>query len=1114
MSQIRYYRCLRTVLFALLGFCTVASAQTFRGGISGTVTDTSGAVVPSAAVHLRNTGTNAAQDTTSSSAGEFQFSDLPLGIYVVSVKAAGFQAVQVNGINVSAGVIYNLPVRLAVAQATQTVEISAASVSLDTDSITETSVLPTAAVQDIPLNARDFTQLIALTPGFTGYGASGGIEGSSINGLHENQVNWQIDGADNNDFDLNVPALNQGGLGGIAGLVMPMDAIDEFSMVTSSESETGRSPGGTANVVLKSGTNQIHGTAYYYNRNEFLAKQTPFAAAGLEKRKIRADETGGSLGGPIRKDRDFLFSAFEFQTNEIGNQTHSTEPTTAYQTEAESVMSYYGITENPLSKILLANLWPASALTGPATLNNYFDPALQTGYSYNGVVKVDHYFTQNEHLSVRADGHSGAQFGPVGSYLQPYYEIDDHHVYNGAIILNSILSSRLVNQLLAGYNEFNGYFDDEVTTFNPVANGFNDGVTNPGLFGAPGIKISGNFDSIGVTTQSGRSDITGNIVDTASYTGGKHQMRFGGEYRNAQIDSFSQSGQRGTFTFAGNQGPWYYPTNHVTTNCDTSLATQNLGTSAPGYAPGSGYDANVLSLADFLSGCVSTASITEGNPKRQIFANDYDMFAQDSWQLLQRFNLNYGLRYEYIGPIYSAYPNLSEFDPNVTGGLAVVKENIGSLYNPFHKGLSPRLGFAWQPPKTNGTVLRGGVGIYFDTPPAAFFLGGKAANGGIDGFQSNPVGQDIAASVSSAAYILTPNQQMFPTLQTALAGLTVFSASAIQRSFHSSYTYNFNLNIQQTLGPNVILQVGYQGTQVKRIPVILDINQAALNSAFVTATCSATYAKAYLGNQQCSRPYFSEFPNLGTINQLSGEGTSNYNSLQVVMKTSNWHGVVTQLNYAWSHALDDAAGGLGIGVPQNSYNLFGSYYGNGDYDQRDVLTGYVSYNLHEFSHAPAWLTHGWRLNSLLTFETGVPFTVKAATNASGNGESSDFAVQTGNPFAGLSHKVVNGSVTWFNKSAFADPPEGTYGPQRRNQYRAPGYGDTDFSVFKDTRIRERFTLQIRAEMYNVFNRINLAPPSTTDTGGVISSTIGASKAAPGIGPGEPFNTDLAAKIIF
>jgi Carboxypeptidase regulatory-like domain len=1113
MSLIRYTRCVLFLVSLSLLLCGVVPGQTFRGGISGSVTDSSDAVVPNAAVHLRNTGTNVMQDTISSSAGQFEFPDLPLGTYEVSVKATGFQDVVVTGINISAGGIYSLPVKLHIAQSTQSVEISAASISLDTVSITEDSVLPTRAVQDIPLNGRDFTQLIALTPGFTGYGASGGIEGSSINGLHENQVNWQIDGADNNDFNGNYPALNQGGLGGIAGLVMPVDAIDQFSMVTSSESETGRSPAGTSNISIKSGTNQIHGTAYYYNRNEMFAKQTPFATPGQEKRKIRADETGGSLGGPIRKDHDFLFAAFEFQTNEIGNQTHSTEPSTAYQTEALSVMSYYGIAENPLSQNMLANLWPASSLTGPATLNNYYDPALQTGYSYNGLLKVDHNFNKNNHLSVRADGHSGAQFGPVGSYLQPYYEIDDHHVYNGAIIFNSVLSSRLVNQLLAGYNEFNGYFDDEVTAWNPIANGFNDGVTNPALFGAPGIKMT-NFDSIGVTTQSGRSDITGHIVDTVSYTVGKHQMRFGGEYRAAQEDTFSQSGQRGTFTFAGTQGPWYYPTNHVTTKCD-SLATRNMGTSAPGYAPGSSYDADVLYLADFMAGCVSTSSIVEGNPKRQIFANDYYLFAQDMYQVSQRLNVNLGLRDEYTGPIYSDYPNMSEFDPYVPGGLAVVGQQVKGLYNRFYGGISPRAGFSWQPPKTKGTVLRGGMGVYFDTPPAAFFIGGKASDGGPIGFQSNPVGSNISATVSEAAYILTPNQQMFPPLATALAGQTVFGVSAIQRSFHSSYTYNYNLNIQQALGPNVLLQVGYQGTNVHRIPVILDLNQAALNSAFVPATCAATYASAYLGNQQCSRPFFSQFPGLGTINQLSGEGVSNYNGLQVILKASNWHGLVTQISYAWSHALDDAVGGLGVGEPQDSTNLLGNY-GNGDYDQRHVLNGFVAYSIPAIPHVPGFLTHGWRVNSLVTFQTGVPFTVTASSNSSGNGESADRAIQIAgtNPFAGLTHQVVNGSVTWFNKADFSNPPEGTYGNQGRNQYRNPGYGDMDLSVYKDSHIRDGLTLQIRAEFYNFFNRINLAPTSSTDTGGVISSTIGASKAAPGIGPGEPFNTDLVAKFIF
>jgi Carboxypeptidase regulatory-like domain len=507
---------LLVLMMIITGLMQSVYAQTFRGGISGTVTDSSGAAVPNAHVQALAIATGVAQNTTTTSAGGFEFPDMPLGTYKISADATGFQSVEVNGVTVSAGVIYSLPIKLAVAQTTSTIEVSAASLALDTASVTQTAVIPTRVVQDVPLNGRDYTQLISITPGFAGYSASGGVAVGSVNGMRSTQINWQIDGSDNNDLFFNIPALNQGGLGGIAGLVMPMDAIDQFSFVTSSTSETGRNPAGTVNIAIKSGTNQIHGTAYYFNRNEALAAKTPFAPAGTAKNEVRAQEEGGSVGGPVVKDRSFYFLAFEYQNNVIGNQVSSTEPSHAYQVAAQNVLAYYGVPANSVSQNLLNTLWPASALNGPAASGNYFNPAKQTGYSFNTQLKFDETLTQKNMLSVRIFTAQGLQHGPVGSYLSPYYEVDYHRVHNGAITYNFLPTPRLSNQLTAGFSFFNGHFADSITSYNPASLGLNTGLTT--AEGAPEISLSGNFDPIGVTTPQGRNDITGHLTDALAYS--------------------------------------------------------------------------------------------------------------------------------------------------------------------------------------------------------------------------------------------------------------------------------------------------------------------------------------------------------------------------------------------------------------------------------------------------------------------------------------------------------------------------------------------------------------------------------------------------------------------
>jgi len=263
------------ILLALIAL--VGHAQTFRGAITGSVTDPSGAVIPNAQVKATESSTGIDHSTISTSDGQFSFQDLSLGFYKVTVTAAGFPPYTVDKVEVVAGTIYNLPIKLSMQQQSTTVEVSAAALTLDTTTQTQNTTISSEIVQDVPLNGRDFTQLIALAPGYSGYSVGGY---GSLNGTRPNQMNWQIDGVDNNDFWHNIPAVNQGGVSGIAGVVMPVDAVDEFSAQTQSGAEAGRNAGGTVNLVLKSGGNRINGSAYFYWRNEVFSDPSPFFCSG------------------------------------------------------------------------------------------------------------------------------------------------------------------------------------------------------------------------------------------------------------------------------------------------------------------------------------------------------------------------------------------------------------------------------------------------------------------------------------------------------------------------------------------------------------------------------------------------------------------------------------------------------------------------------------------------------------------------------------------------------------------------------------------------------------------------------------------------------------------
>src|SRR5438309_11787611 len=325
-------------ILVVLSLAVAANAQTFRGTINGTVTDPSGASVPNAAVKATEIATGIDHATTTTSEGAFAFQDIPLGLYRVTVTATGFPTLTVDKVEVVAGQIHTLQVKLTLQQQTTTVEVSAAALTLDTTTQTQTMTIPDDVVQNIPLNGRDFTQMIGVSPGFGGYNVGGF---GSLNGTRPNQINWQINGVDNNDFWHNIPAINQGGVSGIAGTVLPIDATEEFSVQTSSGPEGGRNAGGTANIVLKSGTNDIHGSLYYYNRNEYFASPSPFftPAPGTKAPRERNENYGFSAGGPIIKNKTFVFLSYEKNDFVFGLSGIATEPSDPWVTLATDLLN-------------------------------------------------------------------------------------------------------------------------------------------------------------------------------------------------------------------------------------------------------------------------------------------------------------------------------------------------------------------------------------------------------------------------------------------------------------------------------------------------------------------------------------------------------------------------------------------------------------------------------------------------------------------------------------------------------------------------------------------------------------------------------------------------------
>ena len=1096
MRQIRRWLHSLTALLPILLLASVSLvAQTFRGSINGTITDPTGAVIPGAKVTATDVATGVVRDTVSSGAGEFLFNDLPQDSYNIKVGVPGFRNTEITGVQVLAGKIYTLPVKMSLEHQASTVEVSADSLTLDTTTFTQTTTLDSEALQDVPLNGRDFTQLLGTSASFSGYNNSG-----SVNGTRNNQINYTIDGTDNNDLYLQVDAVNQGGISGIAGVVYPMDALDEYSLQTNGNSESGRSPGGNLNITTKSGSNHFHGTAYYYNRNEALAVLSPFVVPGSPEQPLRNQNYGGSLGGPIWHDHTFFFLTYEEQKFVIGEPNTVTEPSPAYQTLALAELSKFNVQPSPVSQAILSSLWDPSAIANlPAQPGNYSSSAPQSGYSHNIVAHLDHNFSDKSHLSGRWYFGQGYADAPscvfVCSYLPEYFQTVPSHIQNYDAVWNYSLRSNLSNQVAAGAGFFTQAFADAVHSQNPLTlSGLNTGAS---LSGSPQIAING-FDSIGVTPTSGRNDITGHIGDTLSWTTGKHQMRFGLEYRRAYIDLYYNWGGRGAFNFGTGPsplGPW----------AGDSSVTDN----------------NVLTLADFMAGYAYTSNITLGTQERFIYTHTGSVFGEDSWQVTPKLNLNLGLRYDYQQPFFTNDPNLSIFDPSNTSGLVVAGGGSGTppyIYNSNKANFSPRAGISYQ--VHDGTVVRANFGIYFDQPAGQAYFGNIGIpNGGAGGTNNNPAGSQPNESIVLGATtpVWTSNQAtpIFTPAQGQPTGSNVVSIYSVSRSFKTPYAELFGLNIEQSLGKAWQLTVGYAGTVSRHNLVLQDINQNALggdqNPATVTGPNGSTFSY-----QQSTRPYFSKFPNFGIINQINSAAASSYNALQATLRSSSWHGLTSQFAYAWSHNLDDSTAFNTI--PQNSLNLAGDW-GNANQDIRSHFSAYLNYGIPTFAHGPKALTQGWEVNSVLKFQNGEPVNVLTGQDNSGTAEGEDRANITGKAVNSDRSVQSHAYAQYLNPGSFAVPEAGTYGNLRRNQVVGPGFGDVDLSLIKTTPLyKERVRAQFRVEMFNVFNRVNLAQPLNNlgDGGsfGWSTSTIGVSYGAPGIGSGEPYNTQLALKLIF
>jgi hypothetical protein len=1043
----------------LAGLHSFAGAQTNTATLSGTIKDGTGAVVPEVAITVSKTQTGLKRQAITNSEGLFTIPLLPPGKYSLLAQRDGFSVVEVNDIELPVAGQVSHDVVLEVGGTRETVNVSASLPLLQADTSALAEVVNNRQIDQLPINGRDFRRLTILLPGAAPRSQRGSLGSFTVNGQREKANIFLIDGVDNNDSFRNQPSFNQGGVTGAPATLLPVDAVDEFSLQTQGAAEYGRNSGAIVNLVLKGGTNGFHGTAYNFLRNDNFDARNFFESA---KNEFRNNNFGGVLGGPIIKNRTFFFGSYEGQREFVFSPSIVRVPSGADLTAARNANTAAGIQENLLSTRLL-ELFPQPNL-GVAPGNNYSFAAPNTNNSDNLLAKIDHRFSDRYGISGRYIFGDGSQVFPLtsgnGSPLPAYQTVVPTRVQLFGLNLSQVLTSQLVNETRVGYNRFVQSFTPLDADFDPASIGLVTAAKS-----LPTITITG-FVPLGAPTNVPRGRVSSayQYVDNLTWARRSHIFKVGGEYRRAIVNSFNDQLARGRLNFD--------------------------------------------SLGDFLAGRVAPAgtAILRGATRRDTFSNNFGLFVQDDWKVTSKLTLNLGLRYEYLGLFREQEERLSNFLP--TQGLVRVGEpGLDRLYEPDYDNFAPRFGFAYDLTGRGRTVLRGAYGLYYDTPSQDYFLLQGFQNGGPGSPALNPLpglGVFNLTFPAGASIPYGPSVPIFGAANGALPTTNV-AVFAVDRNLRTPYIQNYNLNLQHELRPGTVVQASYVGSHGVKLYRVRDLNQA-------TAGAAAT--------RQQRRPFNGQFPQFSFVNYLETSANSNYNAAQLTIKQRLARGFNLYGTYTWAKSIDDASNGIysgtrGVSYPQDGFNLRAERAVS-SFDLRHRGTINATYELTFLARLlgsrPKRLVEGWQLSGIYTGQSGLPITPFLSVDFSGTGELNDRPNLVGDPNSGPRRPSL-----WFNKAAFVQPDPGTFGNSGRNVIIGPSLHSVDLSLNKVTKMAEYASVEFRAEVFNVFNHPNFSLPSVdfnSSTFGAISDTPDVTAGNPRLGEGGPRVVQFGLKFLF
>jgi hypothetical protein len=1106
MQRFRIF--LAVMTFALAG--GVAAAQT--GSIQGTVTDKTGAVVQGAEVTARNLETNVARVATTSDSGVYSIPNLPVGHYEVSVKNGGFKLYRLDSVELTVAQALTVDAALEPGAVTEEVMVRASDVPpVDLETAQVSNLVDSREIADLPLITRDPYSLILLSPGTsqtTSY-----LGGITVNGSRERNNNFLLDGADNNDTS--VP-------GGPSGaLSINPDSAQEFRVITNNfNAEYGRNTGAIIDVVTKSGSNEFHGAAYEFGRwNSFGGARDWFnravdPASGQPQPMdpyIR-NQFGYSFGGPIIKNKTFFFVNQEFQRFRTTLTNFATVPTAAFKT---GVFNYLGqpidltptgannangLPLDPTAQKILA-LYPTPTSSPDGLVGTVFFPSASKQNSWQGVVKIDHHFTDKHTLTARYGYNDFSDPDPFHDDILPgnVGASGEKAITQGvAANLTSVLRSNLINNFSFGWNHIFAGFTCTNRAF--------DGISQADQFGNATDYYVHPFTNMGCTSlvSNGQDRRTGTTSygDTLSWVKGSHTLKFGGDFRNVR-----ESG-------ANN----FYSRRQVTLDLFTQSGGQDSLINAPPNDSVALEDAASVLYGfvynDFAGEFFNKAASRVGTDNKIFHQHEYDWFGQDTWKVRSNFTLTLGLRYQLDGVPYEENANFSNLltpPDSFPVVFSVVGPGTGKqIYNQDYSNIEPRIGFSWDPWHDGKTAVRAAFGIFHDRVFGNLFGNARGNPPFEQDYNSFPF-ETMNNAFGTGAF---PSVAPTTTPSAVVADGSLIEPIIFDTHFRNSASNNWNFGIQRELPGNNSLDLAYVGSKGSWIYRQVDGNPPDPNLvASLVAYCSVPNSfkctpdtvsgqTLYFGGDFGILPFNAVQHNaLFQPFYQRSSADSSYNAMQLKLTHRLSHGLQVQGSYTWAHGLDDSSDPLAPAAgnrtfPRNSRNL-AQDWGNSDNDVRQILV--ISYiweapigrgKSYLSSGALGKVFEGIQFSGVTSVQGGHPFEIRCVVDSQRTGIPS-WCDQTGNPYA-AGATSIDQKVYFGNPTAFQDPPFGRAGTVARNQFYGPGYVNFDLAFAKKTKLTERFELELRVEGYNIFNHPHFDQPDNLQsdpTFGLISGTV-------------------------